>query len=145
MNVDADALRRHYDALSDEALLDLKPGDLTEVARQCYEAELFHRGLKRAAPKALEDSEPEERQPVSPHLPLKSTAVSAAEFEYPEDARHARDVLEQAGIPCSLGESARNRGRRIALLVPSSFLESAQQRLRAEIDEPSAEEDYAKI
>jgi hypothetical protein len=160
MNADADDFRRHYAVLSDEALLDLKPDDLTDVARQCYEVELFNRGLKRAAPPKLEESQPEESPLVFPqpkylmeHIPWKSTAVSVVEFEHAEDAEQARDVLEQAAIPCalvgkqqdaSLGSRRKYRGKWIALMVPRSFLENAQQRLRTEIDEPSAEEDYAK-
>jgi len=160
MNADADDFRRHYNALSDEALLDLNPDDLTDIARQCYEVELFNRGLKRAAPSKLEESQPEESPVVLPqpqylmeHVPWKSTAVSAVEFEHVEDAEQARDVLEQASIPCalvdkqqdaSLGYRRKYRGKWIALMVPRSFLETARQRLRTEIDEPSAEEDYAK-
>ncbi len=44
---DADDLRRHYASLSDEALLDLDPDDLTEVARLCHGEELTRRRLTR--------------------------------------------------------------------------------------------------
>jgi hypothetical protein len=159
MDVDADDFRQHYGALSDQALLRLNPDDLTDVARQCYQVELFHRGLKRAVPPKLVEPEPDEPQLVSlgprysaENLPWESAAVSAAEYEYAADAERARDVLERAGIPCalvgkkedaSLGYKRRYRGKWIALLVPRSYLDAAQSRLRAEIDEPSAEEDYA--
>ena len=53
MDVDPNDFRQHYGALSDEALLRLNPDDLTDVARQCYQVELFHRGLKRAVPPKL--------------------------------------------------------------------------------------------
>jgi hypothetical protein len=158
MDVDAD-FRQHYGALSDKALLRLNPDDLTDIARQCYQVELSHRRLKRAVPPRLLEPEPEQPQLVSlgprysaENLPWESTAVAVAEYEYAEDAERARDVLERAGIPCalvgrkedaSLGYSRRYRGKWIALVVPGSSLDAAQQRLRAEIDEPSAEEDYA--
>ncbi len=159
MDVDADDFRQHYCALSDKALLRLNPDDLTDLARQCYQVELFHRGLKRAVPPKLVEPDPEQPQLVSlgprysaENLPWESSAIPASEFEYAEDAERARDVLERAGIPCalvgqkqdaSLGYSRRYRGKWIALVVPRSSLEAAQSRLRTEIDEPSAEEDYA--
>jgi hypothetical protein len=159
MDVDADDFRQHYGALSDQALLRLNPDDLTDVARQCYQVELRHRGLKRAVPPRLVEPEPNQPQPVSlgprysaDNLPWEDSAVSAADYEYAEDAERARDVLERAGIPCalvgqkqdaSLGYKRRYRGKWIELLVPRSYLDAAQSRLRAEIDEPAAEEDYA--
>jgi hypothetical protein len=159
MDVDADDFRQHYGALSDQALLRLNPDDLTDVARQCYQVELFHRGLKRAVPPKLAEPEQDEPQLVSlgprysvENLPWESSAFPASEFEYAEDAERARDVLERAGIPCalvgkkedaSLGYRRKYRGRWIALLVPRSYLDAAQSRLRAEIDEPAAEKDYA--
>lgn len=44
---ETDDLRRHYASLSDEALLDLDPDDLTEVARRCHDEELRRRRLTR--------------------------------------------------------------------------------------------------
>lgn len=159
MDVDADDFRQHYGALSDKALLRLNPDDLTDVARQCYQVELSHRGLKRVVPPKLVEPEADEAPLVSSgprysveYLPWESTAVAAAEFEYAEEAERARDVLERAGTPCalvgrkedaSLGYSRRYRGKWIALVVPRSDLDAAQRRLRTEIDDPSAEQDYA--
>src|ERR1043166_430851 len=109
MNVDADDLRSYYETLTDKALLDLNPEDLTDFARQCYEVELSHRGLKRAIPRTFDGLEPEEPMPASAgmlysvdHLPWKATAATAAEFENAQEAEQAREVLEQAAIPCAL-------------------------------------------
>jgi hypothetical protein len=44
---DTDDLRRHYASLSDEALLELHPDDLTEIARRCFAEELTRRRLTR--------------------------------------------------------------------------------------------------
>src|SRR5580658_1367188 len=97
MDVDADDFRQHYGALSDQALLRLNPDDLTDVARQCYQVELRHRGLKRAVPPRLVEPEPNQPQPVSlgprysaDNLPWEDSAVSAADYEYAEDAERAR-------------------------------------------------------
>src|SRR5579864_296057 len=134
MDVDPNDFRQHYGALSDEALLRLNPDDLTDVARQCYQVELFHRGLKRAVPPKLVERGTDEVPLTSlgprysaEDLPWESTAVPAAEYEYAEDAERALDVLERAGIPCalvgrkqdaSLGYGRRYRGKWIALVVP---------------------------
>lgn len=160
MDLDADNLRRQFAELSDEALLKLNPADLTDLARQYYNVELTNRGLKPAPPPrsdVLEPSRPRlvprESETSFENLPWKSTAVSAAEFEYPEDAEQARDVLEAAAIPCALvvkeqdpssGYKRKYRGKWIALMVPNKFLEAAQQRIRMEIQEPAADEDYAR-
>lgn len=45
--LDTDDLRRHYASLSDEALLELDPDDLTETARRCFTEELTRRRLTR--------------------------------------------------------------------------------------------------
>lgn len=42
---DADDLRRHYASLSDEALLEFDPDELTEMARRCHDEELTRRRL----------------------------------------------------------------------------------------------------
>jgi hypothetical protein len=39
-------------------LLELDPGELVEVARECYQAELAGRSLKRQADNAAEPTEP---------------------------------------------------------------------------------------
>ena len=52
MNPSLDDLRRHYDRLSDQALLAIKAEDLTEVAREVVEQELQNRGLAKPAAKA---------------------------------------------------------------------------------------------
>ena len=159
MNIDPDVLRSHYRELSDRALLDLNPQDLTDIARQYYEVELSNRGLKRPLPPKLEEPEPVERDraPSEPsffidNLPWRSSAVCAGEFEDTEEAEKARDVLEQASIPSALavknqdpmlGYKRRYRGKWISLMVPSSSLDAARETLRAEIEVPCAEEDYS--
>lgn len=158
-NVDAETLRCHYRELSNEALLDLKPEDLTDIARQYYEVELSNRGLKRAVTPKLEEFEPVSSTRVHPdpsfsidNVPWNSTAVRVREFEYVEEAEQARDVLERAAIPCalavkkqdpSLGYRRKYKGKWIALMVPSSFLETARKILRTEVEGPSIEEDYS--
>jgi hypothetical protein len=45
MQVDPEYLRRHYNSLSDEALLSIDRTDLVEIAQKCYDAELARREL----------------------------------------------------------------------------------------------------
>ena len=45
MQVDPEYLRRHYNSLSDEALLAFNRSDLVEIAQKCYDAELDRREL----------------------------------------------------------------------------------------------------
>lgn len=155
---DPDDLRQYYDALSDEALLAIDPADLTDIARQYYDVELSHRGLKRIVAPTLEQPEPENPELFFPRSQYftdsaswQGAAVPASEFEYVEDAERARDALEQAGILCAIVSRElkssslgyRYRGTPMTLMVPSSSLEAARERLRTAIDEPSAEQDYA--
>ncbi len=45
MRIDPEDLRRHYESLSDEGLLDLNRDDLVDVARGIYDQEIARRGL----------------------------------------------------------------------------------------------------
>src|SRR5579884_1809922 len=69
VEIDSDYLRRHYAAMSDEALLSIDPSELVESARTCYQAELARR---RSAP----------------HLPgpEKTRAVSGVFRDWLDDA-----------------------------------------------------------
>jgi len=124
MQVDPEYLRRHYNSLSDEALLAINRSDLVEIAQKCYDAELDRRELapQRSA-----------RQPEGPRpVPRRPDGLSSEETEVsvepgdacerPEwldeaaevysravvpgtparDMDDARDALEAAGIPCYL-------------------------------------------
>jgi hypothetical protein len=52
--IDSESLREHYGALSDEALMAVNRGELTEFARAFYDAEIERRGLsKEGAPPDL--------------------------------------------------------------------------------------------
>jgi hypothetical protein len=48
LQIDLDDFRRRYEELSDEALLELDRDDLVDLARDCYDAELARRGLRRS-------------------------------------------------------------------------------------------------
>ena len=92
MNVDPEEIRRWYAALSDEALFSVDHRKLTNPAQQIYGQELASRGLQpRPAPSQVVDDE----SPL-PDLALMGT------FLYPVEAKVARALLVDAGIPCYL-------------------------------------------
>jgi hypothetical protein len=45
MRIDPEDLRRHYESLSDEGLLDIDRDQLVEIAQGIYDQEIAHRGL----------------------------------------------------------------------------------------------------
>lgn len=117
MQINTDDLRKHYSSLSDDALLAIKPTDLTEVARNCYDAELNNRKLTtKPRAKAKEPAEISEDSDVSldddkPDW-LSEAAIVFSRFDQPgawrpaEDVTEILDVLTAAKIPCYLDVQA---------------------------------------
>lgn len=95
MNVDPEELRRWYGALSDEALLSVDRRDLTDPAQQIYDQELASRGLQPRPAPSQENEFVDDQSPL-PHLALMGI------FLYPVEAKVARALLVDAGIPCYL-------------------------------------------
>jgi hypothetical protein len=116
LQVDADYLRKHYAALSDEALLDIDPTDLVPAARGFFEAELKQRQLDSPGElptfdalqpldegAEVEDEFPrEEGQPDWLEDGTEVYSVVARPGAVITPANNARTVLEDAGIPCHL-------------------------------------------
>ena len=48
MRIDPEDLRRHYESLSDDGLLDIDRSDLTPVAQEIFDQEIARRGLDQA-------------------------------------------------------------------------------------------------
>ena len=71
MRIDPEGLRRHYESLADEGLLDIDPSDLTPMAHAVYNGELARRGL-RGKPKRKEQEEEE-----TYHRPAPVTKAAA--------------------------------------------------------------------
>ena len=83
MNLNLDDLRRHYDSLTDEALLEINPDDLTAAAREVLEKELDTRNLLEPEASSAEDTPAEE-------LPQTGDA------NHPPDSEKADAVNSQA-------------------------------------------------
>jgi hypothetical protein len=97
MSIDPNQYRRHYDSLSDEALLEINPNDLNDEAQACHAEEIERRGLtsNTAAPDADEES-PE-------WLDEAACACTFAGYQGDNsaaEAETAREILVNAGIPC---------------------------------------------
>ena len=137
MQLNPDDLRRHYDRLSDEALLEIPREDLVDLARDILDAELGQRGLARGTPAA---------QAEAPSETAHGEMTGVLEFSEPGETAMARALLESAGIPCQDAKDLRNRGQRIMtqgpyfLAVPQDLLEQAREVLAAE---PISDEELA--
>jgi hypothetical protein len=133
MQPNLEELREHVAGLSDEALLEVKPEDLVEAARGVYEAEIASRGLQWTAAAAEEQEQMEAE--------AEAGLVSIAKFESVEEARFARTMLENEGIPVwFVGELAPNRvtGDPLAgleLVTKADYVEQAQLVLNTEVSE----------
>jgi hypothetical protein len=169
MHLDPEYLRRHYDSLSDEALLAVDRNELVEMAQKILDDELGRRGLnplrdtrrKHITPtqpdppdgEAEFDGEPpaagdkpswlEDAAEVYSYADLPGTAHAA-------DAENARDVLQAAGIPCYLElfeisqetSAAPEPAHRWRLMVPGKLNLRATSVLEREIFNQEFEDDW---
>jgi putative signal transducing protein len=128
LQVDLDDFRRRYAELSDEALLDLERDDLVDLARDCYDAELARRGLRRtsSAPPATEAQD---------HGELVEVAI----FSSSSEADLARALLESAAIPCYLENEFAGKTLRVSdgfrLFVPATLMENAREILNSPVSD----------
>ena len=122
--------QRHFEILSDEALLETNRDELVEMAREVYDDEIARRGLG-----------PEEGEEIAPESELQPTheaeeMVLIATFGFPEEANMARGLLESASIPSQIkNELAAVGGFEASLLVPASFEEQAIEILESQISD----------
>ncbi len=156
MQIKAEDIRRHYESLSDEALLEIDPTELTEVARQCYQTEMEKRGLTEDAPPAGEewatDDEAIEDTGVDPDwlehasCPVSYRAVPGS--NHAADVSRARDVLTDAGIPCHVSvippdPNSGSHYDEYQILVPAGLNLKAVSVLDCEIFNPDMEADWS--
>lgn len=111
MEIDREALRRHYESMGDEELLDLDPNELTDVARQFYEQEMQSRNLAGSAEAEAEEDFSDSGGPAFEAEPdwIETAAIACAFHAVPGSAEapkaaHACDVLRAAGVPCHIDE-----------------------------------------
>lgn len=132
MQVSPDDFRRHFELLSDAALLSTNREELVEAAREVFDAEVARRGLNTppddepagdATSAALAGHEGEE-------------LVLIATYNIPDEASLARGLLESAEIPYQLqNEYVALGGFQLRLMVPAAFEEQAIEVLQSEISD----------
>jgi hypothetical protein len=128
VEISLDDFRRHFELLSDAALLETNREDLVEAARGCYDEEVARRGLN--SPPADDESAVVEPVAEAPEL------VVIATYNIPEEASLARGLLESAEIPYQLdNDFAPLGGFQLRLLVPAAFEADALEILEAEISD----------
>lgn len=131
MQVSHDDFRRHFEILSDDALLATNREELVDIAQQCYDAEIERRGLNAPAEDAGEGEIPAAEQ-----VRDDDRLVEIAQFNIPDEANLARGLLESAEIPYSMSnEYTPLGGIDLRLLVPLSYQEDALEVLQSEISE----------
>jgi len=172
MELDPEYLRRHYDSLSDEALLAVDRNELVEMAQMILDEEVARRVLaprrvtrRTHAPHAIptqmdppdEEAEDYGEPPDAGDKPgwLEDAAEVYSFADLPGTARaadavNAQDVLEAAGIPCYLDlaeisqekSAAPEPARRWRIMVPGKLNLRATSVLEREIFNPEFEADW---
>jgi hypothetical protein len=155
MQVSIEDLRRHYASLSDEALEEIDPDELTEVARQCYQREVDQRGLLEPAsePVPNPDEVLHEDFDVEPdwldHAACPCSYTATPGSNHAPDAARAHDVLVAAGVPCYLSLVSPDPGNEDSshfdeyrVLVPESLNLKAISVLDRDIFNPEMEYDW---
>jgi Putative prokaryotic signal transducing protein len=131
VEISLDDFRRHFDLLSDAALLATNREELVESARGCYDEEVARRGLN--APPASDETVAE---PVTHQASPGEELVLIATYNIPEEASMARGLLESAEIPYQLqNEYVALGGFQLRLMVPAAFEAEALEVLEAEISD----------
>ena len=132
-----DSLRKQLTTLTDEALLEVVPEDLTEEAKAVYDAELAARNLTWPSAEEVE-------VPAATALldrPDDSQLVLIARYETFAEARYAYMLLKQEEIPVwlagigSKGANMIDPNAPLDLVTLPEHLETAQMLLSSEISD----------
>ncbi len=140
MNVSAKYIQRHFELLSDAALLATTRDDLTELARESYDEEVLRRGLAAdAVPEATEEAGAVQQEAASGEMVVVGT------FTVAEEASLARGLLDSAEIPCKIATDYVAMGRvEFQLLVLKEFEEQALEILEYQISDEELEAQAAE-
>ena len=158
MRIDVESLRRHYGSLSDDELLAVERDELTDSAQKCFDEEVERRGLDEAqeSEAAPDEDAYEVATPTDGVDPdwLQDAACACSFVSQPggsaaSDAENAREVLQDAGIPCQAFtvEVAASTGDRPAqyeyrVMVPGALNLKATSILDKELFNPQLEADW---
>jgi hypothetical protein len=131
VTIDTDEIRRHYELLTDQALLATNRDDLVPAAQAIYDEEVDKRGLNKPAEPAPEGApEPEAGEPQE----VAEGLVSVGSFTVVDEARFARGLLQGGQIPCGLVNDKADP-MVLLLMVPESHVDAALEILAGEISD----------
>jgi hypothetical protein len=161
VQIDPDELRRYYASLSDESLLELDRGELTDIAVEAYDSELAQRGLDADSESGSEsDSEAGDpgwqAEPGDGEPDWLDEASCACTFpagrpgdRAAPEADHALAVLKAAGIPCHLVANKLDPPAALpdppyeyGLMVPTKFHKLAESVLDKQISNLEVEAEW---
>lgn len=128
MDVTAEDFRRHYELLSDEALLEVDPGELVQLARDCHAEEVARRGLTDAP--EVETTGDAAGQPEAA-VAAEDELICIVEYDYMDEADLARGLLEASEITASL----ESEPGVVRLMVPPASAEQALRLLAAPLSD----------
>jgi Putative prokaryotic signal transducing protein len=134
MDIDPKEIQRVYAEMSDEALLEIRPEELTEVAQTVYDAELRKRGLHSESADAGETPDP--------ILKPEEELVHLETFLNVQEAEMAVTLLRSADIPAQVENEFSNFAAgagALRLMVPAAFVEQAEEVLNAQISDEDLE------
>jgi hypothetical protein len=126
VDVTAEDFRRHYESLSDEALLEIDTGELVDLARTCHADEVAKRGLDEDIPGGESVT-----GAAVPEAAAEEELVCIVEYDHLDEADLARGLLEAAEIPASL----ETEPTFVRLMVPASLAEPALRMLAAPLSD----------
>lgn len=132
-----DSLRKQLNNLTDEAILEVSPDDLTEEAKTVYDAELASRNLSWPS----RDTSTENVVPSGYPDPANGELLLIARYETFAEARYAATLLRQEEIPVWIagnttpGVTMIDPNAPIDLVTHAEHLESAQLLLSSEISD----------
>jgi hypothetical protein len=127
--VPADELKQYYAGLSEEGLQEIDRGDLTDVARATYDAELAARGLKiESAPPV---AEPAPSLEDMGWVPLAT--FNAEEIELVRALLEAEEIPSDMDLRSSANYPPQPEGS--ILYVPEQSLARAREVLASQISE----------
>jgi len=123
--------RKHFELLSDAALLETNREDLVDMAKQCFDEEVSRRGLD-----VMDDSPETAGQAREPQASGGDELVLIATFTSGDEVNLVRGLLQMAAIPSHvknpLGSLA---GIEFRLMVPAAFEEQALEVLEMQISD----------
>lgn len=133
-----DSLRNRLTHLTDEAILEVNPDDLTEEAKAIYDAELAARGISWPS---TEEAPTESLTPTGFPDPADGELVLIARYESFAEARFALTLLRQEEIPVWVAGNTKpgvtmiDPNAPLDLVTQPQHLEAAQQLLFSEISD----------